>query len=127
MMYLGDQAVGINNDNRDLKFISTITITESLENDTTGNALALYDNYIKNIANSVEVPGVIVVAAKNNLANAYALQKMVIIPADITGSIVLRKNGSKYSTRTINSTTSAWCSVGTILDIYAIKAVTPNG
>lgn len=127
MMYLGDKAVGINNDNRDLKLISTITITESLENDTAGNAQAIYNNYIKDTASNATTSEIVIVITENNSASNYTLQKMIIMPFDITGSIVLRKNGSKYTTRPINDSTSAWCSAGTILNVYLLKEVTPNG
>ena len=121
MMYLGDKAVGINNDNRDLKLISTVTITESLENDTTGNATEVYNNYIKTVVSNISAPNIIIVIADNNSANSYAIQKMIFTPSDTTGSIVLRKTGSTYSTRNIGNSTSAWCSAGTILNIYLLK------
>ena len=122
MMYLGDQAVGINNDNRDLKFISTVTITESLENDTTGNSKAIYENYIYNTISNITPPNVIIVIANNNTASAYALRKMIFVASfiDNTG-IVFRQTGSTYTCRYINTSTSAWCSAGTILNIYLLK------
>ena len=127
MIYLGDKAVGINNDNRDLKLMSTVTIAESLENDTTGNAKAVYNNYIYDIVKNITPPTVIVVIAVNNAASAYALYNMIFTATFIDNmGIVLRKTGSNFTSRLISSTTSAWCSSGTVLYIYQLKEVTPN-
>lgn len=111
----------------DLELIHQATVTESRENDTTGNAQVIFDNFVFPYIGDYDTYDTFVAVTENNNATYYAFQKAVWIGiknnvVNLTGSI-LRKMGADYSIRNISDNTSAWCSQGTIIKVYRVKGV----
>ena len=110
----------------DLEFIGQVTIAESRENDSTGNASAILDDYVYSLLTNYTDVNVFIVIAENNQASQYILRKMAFIGAHKnfvanTGSVLRQASNQSYSVRQISASTSSWCSQGTILKIYRMN------
>lgn len=107
-----------------MTFVAQVEIAESRENDTTGNALTLFNELIVPVISIYTSQDAFIVYAENNSAERYALAKMVFIGNSQTNVIgtgsVLRNTRGVYTIRIINTQTSAYCSQGTVLKIYKL-------
>lgn len=109
-----------------LELLGEFTVAESRENDSLGNAKKILDDYVASVISDYDISTVFLLVSENNTASNYILHKIIWMGNSSyyigTGS-VLRKQGGGYSLRNINTSTSAWCSLGTVLKLYRLKGV----
>lgn len=109
-----------------LELLGEFTVAESRENDSLGNARKILDDYVASVISDYDISTAFLLIAENNTASSYRLQKAIWLGNSSyynnTGA-VLRKHGDVYSIRDIFATTSAWCSLGTVLKLYRLKGV----
>lgn len=110
-----------------LELLGEFTVAESRENDTLGNAKQILDNYVASVISDYDILTVFILVAENNTASQYQLQKMIWFGNSSNysnaGSILRKGNNDIYSMRNISTSSSAWCSLGTILKLYRVKGV----
>ena len=109
-----------------LELLGEFTVAESRENDSLGNAKTILDDYVASAISDYDISTVFLLIAENNTASNYALRRIVWLgnsPYYNNAGSVLREQISGYSTRNIATSSSAWCSLGTVLKLYRLKGV----
>ena len=104
-----------------MKLVRKYTVQESWENDTLGNALAIYNLLMKDIVEASVGFNTVIAVAENNSASRYNIDLIVATGnqggISTFGSGVIREHRGVL--RGISSSVSTWASVGTIFKIYA--------
>ena len=108
-----------------LELLGEFTVAESRENDSLGNPQKILDDYVANVMVDYDRSTVFLLVAENNAASNYILQKMIWIGNDTSvignAGSVLRRQSGEYIIRNLAVSTSAWCSIGTVLKLYRVK------
>lgn len=122
MMYLGNQAVGLNSNT--IQLISTYTLEESWENDTLGNPVTIINTLLPNLSSYSPQYIFLLVFKNNNATNKnykvdYILTANVAADNNSKGGFTVRNNYT--ASRQNNTATSSWASIGTIVNIYKLK------
>ena len=109
-----------------MELVTQVTVAESRENDTTGIANAIMDDYVLPYIQGYLATDVFVVIIENNTSSSqYALRKMVFIGKQYGyyAGGVLRGIAPNYAYRQIANNISTWCSQGSIIKVYRVKGV----
>lgn len=103
--------------------IKTYTVEESWENDANGNPVAIFTALGLDRNDLTNYSETFLCIFKNNLSNQYKcdyIQYSKDASASSSGAYACRNNYT--SMRSANSaSTSAWASIGTIIDVYKVK------
>lgn len=124
MMYLGNQAVGLNNNT--LQLVQSYTLQESWENDSLGNSFTVINTLLPNLS-SYSAQYLFVIEFKNNQTQKTDYKVDYIVTGNFgTTASTSERDGftirNNYSVRRPNAkSTSTWASIGTVISIYKIK------
>ena len=113
---------------RRLELLGEFTVAESRENDNLGNVRKILDDYVASIISDYDILTVFMLVAENNTASEYQLQKIIWFGNSSfysnnsrAGCVLRKQKNGEYTLREIATSSSAWCSLGTVLKLYKIS------